>query len=172
MGKRSDFERNERDLYETPLEAVLPLFQHLSQNFDFSQPCAGSGKLISHLEYLGGTCLWKSDIEPLSNDIKQIDFFDIDKFPAPVIDNPPWDRKILHPMIEKLLGMDQQHYFWLLFDADWPHTKQSSEYMKYCSKIVSIGRVKWFPDSKMSGKDNCCWYKFEKDIKDTVFYGR
>lgn len=61
---------------------------------------------------------------------------------------------------------------WLLFDADWAHTKQASEYLKYCSKIVSIGRVKWIPDSKMTGKDNCAWYLFNKDPQEIVFYGR
>lgn len=171
MGKRSDFERNARDLYETPLEAVMPLFAHLDDNFTFSQPCAGSGKLIDHLEYLGGTCLWKTDIEPLRDDIFKLDFFNIVDLPAPVIDNPPWKREFLHPMIEKLLDMNDNH-FWLLFDADWMHTKQSSAYMKYCSDVVSVGRVKWIPDSKMTGKDNCCWYKFDKNINQTIFYGR
>ena len=33
---------------------------------------------------------------------------------------------------------------WLLFDADWMHTHKSSEYIKYCSMIVSVGnQVVW-----------------------------
>lgn len=171
MGKRSNFERNPRDLYETPIEAVMPLFPHLENDFKFSQPCAGSGKLIDHLEYLGGTCLWKSDLEPLRSDINKLDFFDIDNLLAPVIENPPWNRKFLHPMIEKLLDIND-NYFWLLFDADWMHTVQSAPYMKYCSTIVSVGRVKWIPNSKMTSKDNCCWYKFDKKKSGTIFYGR
>ena len=50
---------------------------------------------------------------------------------------------------------------WLLFDADWIHTKQSIEYLPLLKKIVSIGRVQWIVDSKSTGKDNCCWYLFD-----------
>jgi hypothetical protein len=58
----------------------------------------------------------------------------------------------------------------LLFDADWMHTKQSVPYMKMCSKIVSVGRIKWF--GNMTGKDNCAWYLFEHRARETKFYGR
>ena len=47
--------------------------------------------------------------------------------------------------------------------------------MTYCSKVVSIGRVKWIEGSKGVGKDNCCWYLFDafkEDMKPTEFYGR
>jgi hypothetical protein len=44
------------------------------------------------------------------------------------------------------------------------------EYMKMCSKIVSIGRIKWF--GNMTGKDNCAWYLFENKETETIFYGR
>ncbi len=171
MGKRSDFEKNPRDFYETPIEAVIPLLPFLQKDFKFSQPCAGAGKLVDHLEKHGGQCLLKSDIHPMRSDITKLDFFAITKFPAPVIENPPWNRKFLHPMIERLLDVSDYH-FWLLFDADWKHTKQSSKYIKYCSDIVSIGRLKWIPDSKMTGKDNCCWYKFSKNTNQTIFHGR
>jgi len=40
--------------------------------------------------------------------------------------------------------------------------------------IVSVGRVKWIPDSKHTGKDNVCWYLFTKymQTKQTEFIGR
>lgn len=171
MGKRSDFERKERDLYETPWEAVVPLFPFLEDGFAFVEPCAGGRKLVDHLENMGGKCVLATDIHPLHSDVIQSDFFKLTYFPAPVITNPPWDRKFLHPMIEHLFNHTDMP-FWLLFDADWMHTKQSTEYMKKCSDVVSIGRVKWFPDSKMTGKDNCCWYRFDKETKSTTFHGR
>jgi hypothetical protein len=87
-----------------------------------------------------------------------------------IITNPPWDRKILHPMIEHFSAMRPT---WLLFDADWMHTKQSAPFMPYLRKIVSVGRVKWIPDSKMTGKDNCAWYLFDQNGQgSTQFYGR
>ena len=84
-----------------------------------------------------------------------------------IITNPPWDRKILHPMIE---FFSPKRPTWLLFDADWMHTKQSVPYMTMCSKIVSVGRIKWF--GNMTGKDNCAWYLFDKEVNNTIFYGR
>ena len=51
---------------------------------------------------------------------------------------------------------------WLLFDADWMHTRQSAIFQKMLKKVVSIGRIKWIKDSKSTGKDNCCWYLFDE----------
>jgi hypothetical protein len=42
-----------------------------------------------------------------------------------------------------------------------------------CAKIVSIGRVKWFPGSESAGKENCAWFFFPTDHFDGPrFYGR
>lgn len=170
MGKRSDFVRRERDFYSTPLEAVTPLLPHLDSNFSFIEPCAGDGRLVNHLVNAGGNCKSATDLEPLDHSVMRMDFFDIDSFECDVITNPPWDRKFLHPMIEKLIELETPA--WLLFDADWAHTKQSGQYISYCSKIVSVGRVKWIEGSKMTGKDNCAWYKFEPVKTSTQFIGR
>ena len=174
MGKRSNFERVPRDFYPTPRAAVLPLIPHLPKEFSYWEPCAGDGALIDHLADLAGVIYCAaSDIEPRCS-IPQSDALR----PQPssrtsvdlIITNPPWDRKILHPMIEHFCAMSPT---WLLFDADWMHTKQSSPYMKWCRKVVSVGRVKWLPDSKMTGKDNCAWYLFDQSAEgDTVFIGR
>jgi hypothetical protein len=86
------------------------------------------------------------------------------------ITNPPWDRKILHPLIDNFLGICPT---WLLFDADWMHTKQSATFMTYCKTVVSVGRVKWIEGSKSQGKDNCAWYLFDYSSEEqTRFYGR
>lgn len=175
MGKRSNFERIERDFYPTPYEAVIPLLPHLNDGIIAWEPCAGDGSLMRHLDYgMESKILFSGaiDIEPQSPDVEYGDGL-IGNPPANtthIITNTPWDRKILHPMIERFSAM---HPTWLLFDADWMHTKQSSQYMKWCRKIVSVGRVKWIPDSKMTGKDNCAWYLFDKgSLGETVFYGR
>lgn len=173
MGKRSNFDRIERDFYPTPIEAVKPLIPHLPVIFTFIEPCAGNGVLIDHLKSLVRCqCVGAFDIEPQRKDITQLDSLQLQhKTDADyIITNPPWDRKLLHPMIENFIKIAPT---WLLFDSDWMHTKQSIPYMKYLSRVVSIGRVKWIPDSKMTGKDNCCWYLFDKNNQDeTVFVGR
>ena len=173
MGKRSDFERVERDFYPTPEAAVLPLLPHLPDSyFTFIEPCAGDGRLTKHLHFsMDCKSLSNTDIEPRVDWVKQKDAFDIsiDDNVDYVITNPPWNRKFLHPFIEYFA---QKRPTWLLFDADWMHTKQSEPYMKMCSKIVSIGRVKWIEGSKSVGKDNCCWYLFQEKAQRTQFYGR
>lgn len=184
MGKRSDYERKPRDYYPTPLEAVRPLIPHLPQSFLFIEPCAGDGRLITHIETLHGNCecIGAYDIEPQHADVEELDALEITRHEIPenslIITNPPWDRTkksgyLLHEMIKHFSDLAPT---WLLFDADWAHTVQSSELAKTrLQKIVSIGRVKWIEDSVGTGKDNCCWYYFvshSQKIGPTEFYGR
>jgi len=178
MGKRSNFERVPRDYYPTPIHAVEPLIPHLPYSFKYIEPCAGDGRLIKHLTKLTdgmAECILALDIEPKADHIIKGDalhFHGASEFDAEIltITNPPWQRRVLHPIIDQYLDICPT---WLLFDADWMHTKQSSFLMTYCKKIVSVGRVKWIEGSKSSGKDNCCWYLFDKTNKEaTEFYGR
>ena len=76
MGKRSDFERQPRDFYPTPMEAVEPLLEHLPEDFPFAEPCAGNGALLNHLE-TKGICMWASDIEPQAEGIHKYDYSDV-----------------------------------------------------------------------------------------------
>ncbi len=176
MGKRSSFKRVERDFYPTPIGAVVPLIEHLPDWFRYVEPCAGDGKLIRNLQELkpSSVCVHASDIkEDEGIEYQDALMFEWDGYKNNImcITNPPWDRKILHPLIETLVTSGVT---WLLFDADWMHTKQAKPYLIYCSKIVSIGRVSWFGDG-VSGKDNCAWYCFDirhEFIKPTAFYGR
>jgi len=175
MGKRSDFKRNARDKYDTPYSCVVPLIPHLKYT-NYIEPCAGKGWLMDHLAKHGMNCVMASDIEPERDDIYDADYlaytlcashsYGADCF----ITNPPWDRKILHPMI---LTLSQIKPTWLLFDTDWMHTKQAIPYLKFCEKIVSVGRAIWIPGTKQTGKDNVAWYLFQKNTTGpTKFFGR
>lgn len=171
MGKRSNFERREGDFYPTPAEAVAPLLPHLPVSFSYAEPCVGDGALCGAL---GRDPVFACDLEPMWPKAMIGDALDmiVDDVAGAdyIITNPPWDRKVLHPMIEHFSAMRPT---WLLFDADWAHTKQSAPYMPWLRKIVSVGRVKWIPDSKMTGKDNCAWYLFDRHHTGyTEFHGR
>lgn len=184
MGKRSNFERVERDFYPTPLAAVQPLIPHLpNTHFNYIEPCAGDGRLCEHLLELipHAVCKFATDIQPLHPNVLEYDAFDVledyrlgfHELPDMVISNIPWNRAFLHPFIEACMAAGLPT--WLLFDADWMHTQQSMTFMKYLSKIVSVGRVKWIEDSKSTGKDNCCWYLFKPydgSNRVTEFHGR
>jgi hypothetical protein len=173
MGKRSDFKRIPRDFYPTPMAAVVPLIPHLPDPLIYWEPCAGDATLVDHLANSGRmTNYMAHDIEPQGDGVIRGNSLTLDcpNFVDLIITNPPWDRKILHPMIAHFSAMRPT---WLLFDADWMHTKQSASFMPYLRKIVSVGRVKWIPDSKMTGKDNCAWYLFDQNGEGaTQFYGR
>lgn len=153
---------------------MAPLLPHLPERSVFVEPCAGAGDLVRHLTDSGHLCPWAFDIEPQAAGLRSFDAFDmalLDWQPADfIVTNPPWSRDILHRMI---VHFSDQRPTWLLFDADWAHTRQATPYLPRLRKIVSVGRVKWMPDSKMTGKDNCAWHLFDKPGNQTPeFWGR
>lgn len=173
MGKRSTFDRNPRDFYPTPEAAVPALIPHLTAGNVFVEPCAGNGALIRHLEAHGADCAYAQDIEPQSDGIHAgdaLEGFECHPDVDYIITNPPWHRPTLHAMIEVFTAHKPT---WLLLDADWVHTKQAAPYMPKLAKIVAVGRLKWIPDSKYTGKDNCAWHLFDRHhVGPAAFYGR
>jgi hypothetical protein len=161
MGKRSSFERVGKDFYPTPMSAVEPLLPHLPAECTYAEPCAGDGKLVDHLSLAGHICLWASDIDPQADGIHERDARSLRCNGADFfITNPPWTRETMHEIIQNL---SWQMPTWLLIDADWMHTRQAAPYLPWLRKIVSVGRVKWMPNSPFVGKDNCCWYLFDQN---------
>lgn len=169
MGKRSDFEKIEKDKYNTPARAAWPLIPFLPVGaVDYLEPCAGRGDLIRALmDEDGITCRMATDIAPedeaspmriLTQDALTVT---PDEMRAAgvslVITNPPWTRPILHAIIKHFLPLCPA---WYLFDADWMHNRSSAQLLLRCARVVPIGRVKWIADSDNTGKDNCCWYFF------------
>lgn len=177
MGKRSSFARIARDFYPTPREAVRPLLAHLTPGTGFIEPCCGDGALIAHLEAAGHACVGASDLEP-QGPFARADALTTTWSTGPIyggswvfITNPPWKRALLHGLIVRL---SDQAPAWLLFDADWAHTVQAGPFLKRLRKVVAVGRVKWIPGSKHTGKDNCAWHLFTRPQAHTpaAFYGR
>lgn len=173
MGKRSNYEKKELAFYPTPMKPVIPLLSHLWPRTKFCEPCAGEGHLIRHLESHGHKCVSAFDVQPRHESIYQQDasFMSNDDMRDAelIITNPPWERDVLHQIIERCLTLRPS---WLLFDADWMHTKQAKPYLEHCSTIVSVGRVRWIEDSKSDGVDNSCWYFFNATNGPPTFYGR
>ena len=173
MGKRSNFKRRERDFYPTPPSAVKPLVPHIEDRATFIEPCAGNGALIDHLSAAGLRCCAAFDIFPKRHDVRMKDALSAEsslRDAEYIITNPPWSRDILHRMI---VHFSDQRPTWLLFDADWMHTKQAAPYLPRLRKVVSVGRVKWIPDSPHTGKDNCAWHLFDKPSdRPAEFFGR
>ena len=164
MGKRSNFLRRKNDDYPSPHTVVKPLLPFLDPETMFMEPCAGEGLLIHWLEREGHICVgaWDKEVDARTNQYGL-------RPDVCFITNPPWTRELLHPIIDNLRT---QAPTWLLFDADWMHTKQAAPYLPFCALIISVGRVKWIPDSPYVGKDNCCWYLFGTEQHGTEFIGQ
>ena len=185
MGKRSSFDRNPRDYYPTPHEAILPLLSYLPKQSTFVEPCAGDGRLVRHLQKYGHECVYACDVEPAPNEFlpfeiyaetrpqdnklwiekKDVLFFGA-KLPLAdfIITNPPWGREVLHPMIE---AFRCQSPTWLLFDSDWIFTVQAKPYKEFCKLVVPVGRISWMGNG-VASMDNCCWYLFGDEKTQTV----
>lgn len=167
IGKRSNFDRIEKDFYRTFDPRASEVLNSVQVPVKYYEPCVGEYDLVNNLNPYGFRCVGASDIEKdalslTPDEVEEADY---------IITNPPWGRKLLHPMIEHFITLKPT---WLLFDADWAHTKQASDYLEnYCTHIAAIGRLKWIPGTTMSGKENCCWYRFVKNKNTpTQFIGR
>ena len=90
---------------------------------------------------------------------RKVDFF---------ITNPPWLRSLLHPIIFNLYW---QRPTWLLLDSAWISTEQAGPYMPMLRKVVTVGRLKWIPNTPDDAKDDCAWHLFAP-AGDTTFFGR
>lgn len=169
MGKRSSFARIERDAYQTiDPRAVDKLIPHLRGVKSFAEPCAGEGFLVGELQRHGFICAYEGDITTGLDAL--VHPFDEEAVFDAIISNVPWKRDILHPMIQRFQAMAPT---WLLFDADWAHTKQAAPFLDQCSHIISVGRLKWIPGSPHTSKDNCAWYRFHaQHVGGPRFIGR
>lgn len=173
MGKRSNFAKIDKDAYQTiDHRAVLPLIPHLEGISLFAEPCVGSGLLVQHLKTFAPqiSCGYENDIERGEDAVSGNSLERARNRYDSIITNPPWSRPILHAMIERFQSIAPT---WLLFDSDWMFTRQSERFMTSCHSIIAVGRLKWMPDTTMSGKDNCAWYGFDARHTDgPKFFGR
>jgi hypothetical protein len=173
VGRRSDFPRMLRDAYPTPPRAMLPLLPNLTPATRFVEPCAGDGAMVRQLQSHGHICVAAFDIAPKHPSIVQRDALTLTANDVAgadcLITNLPWSRPLLPALIDHLRSLAP---VWTIIDANWAHTRQAAEHMRYCSRIVSIGRVRWIEGTRCDGKDDSCWYRFEAAPIATIFTGR
>lgn len=167
MGKRSDYARAARDLYETPEGAVLPLLRHLARGTRFVEPCCGGGALVRVLEKAGHRCVGAYDLP----DDARGHCYGVSEGQVLITNPPYWGRwRDLHPLI---LNLSSQGPCWLLMPADWLFNKSSGSLVRLrLRKIVAVGRVKWIAGSSSVGKENVVWLHFVRDGGPALFVGR
>jgi hypothetical protein len=166
MGKRSSFARNPRDFYPTPYSAVPPLVPHLRGVRTFAEPCCGDGALARHLESHGLRCVYAGDISTGRDALAIEQYGDADV----IITNPPYHRPLMHALIEHFMRILPT---WLLLYTDWASTKQAATFMRSCSDIVPVGRLRWIEGTTMSSMENFAWYRFAAlHVAGPVFHAR
>jgi hypothetical protein len=176
MSKRSDFKKVPKDFYPTTDKKVLvDVFLRDIQGKTYAEPCWGEGDLEDLLR--GNRCLWRSDLRDTSPMSKQMDGLKVTPYDVRdcdlIVTNPPFSKDVLLPLIDHWITLKPT---WLLLPADLMHNKYFGPYMEKCAKVVSIGRICWFPaeGKRVASTDNFCWYFWEKDAKETttVFVGK
>jgi hypothetical protein len=164
LGKRSLFERIDRDKYATPAKAVEPLLRCLKPRTRFIEPCYGNGDLARVLMAAGHRLM---EVHDLPTDARVHPYSPV---PSVIfITNPPyWGRPAdLHPLIENL---SDQAPTWLLLSADWLFNRSSGPLTRRLRRIVAVGRVKWIPDSPHTGMENAAWLLFDRPKSRAGFF--
>lgn len=182
--RESGYERQERDLYETPEWVTEALLPHLALSTDMIvwEPACGSGKM-SRVLAARAFC-HSSDIEPTFRYAEKIDFLGafepIDDARA-IITNPPYERaaefcehalRLMEP-VGGLVAM--------LLRTDFDHAKSRAHLFRDCpafaKKLVLMKRIAWFVEAngkpKASPSFNHAWYiwDWKHEGPPTIGYG-
>ncbi len=170
MGKRSDFQRALRNLYNTPLAPVQALSEAIRDVECYAEPFVGQGALVRALASLGHVLGFACDIHPEgpaqryaeTRDALTVTWADL-KGVSHIITNPPWPepRKRGEPTVSFIHHLARLKPTWVLLAADFMHNVYAVELMDMCVEMVSVGRVRWIAGTKNDGFENACWYLFD-----------
>lgn len=154
---KSNFPRVEQDRYYTPFNPAVILLPHLAGIRTFDEPCAGGGDLIRSLKLLGLTCTHYGDLDT-GQDALTDPALETAAGDA-IITNPPYTKRVLHPLIERFSDIKQT---WLLLELDFSTNAGTVQLMRRCTDIVLVGRVQWFPGTEHETRRNYAWYRFDR----------
>jgi len=184
MGKRSEFDKIDKDKYYTidprSIDRMGPWFDKVK----YVEPCAGDGSLVRLMKqlYPDSHAVLAFDQYPegdLDHPCYVFNALDLKLEHIPhevdcIITNPPFSWNKLKPLLDHLPGLLPT---WFLLPADLMHNKRMGPYMKKCKSVVSVGRLYWFTDDDGNfsrGYDNYAWFLFTHTWfgKYARFYGQ
>jgi hypothetical protein len=155
MGKRSSFQRRERDFYPTPEAAVAPLLSYLHGVRSFAEPCCGNGRLVRHLESHGLICVYSGDITTGQDALARTDYGS----PDVNITNPPFTYPLLHQLISHFVKIAPT---WLLLEMGFATNERDAALLASCTDVVPVGRVRWIEGTKFTSMENFGWFHFQQ----------
>lgn len=171
------FEPSPRGFYPTPRSAAEPL-RPFVRGSRLWEPCAGDGALCDHLAAFRAEVLVATDIAPRHPGVHALDALAITEAMVRAsgaevfVTNPPWPepRRSGQPALAILEHLADLRPTWALLPADFMHNVYAARLMLWCAAIVTVGRVKWIPDSPHDGGlDNACWYCFSRPASDRTY---
>jgi hypothetical protein len=152
--RNSEYERKDRDLYETPEWVTEALLPHLPKLEMIWEPACGSGKMGRVLANAGAVVM--SDIEPLCAPADRYCFlspglgaYSSDRMV--IITNPPYDHATA--FCEQALRLTEPvgGLVAMLLRTDFDHAKGRSYLFRDCpafsKKVVLTRRIAWFVEA-------------------------
>ena len=158
MSKRTQTSAS-RSWWATPESAVWPLLRCLEPGTVFVEPCAGDGQLVRILESHGHICAYSCDLDPRHDSVTWDDAtLVIPESGEIVVTNPPFEERLLTPLLSHWLRCKSQ--VWLLLPSDLLMNHWFSPYAHAVWCIAPIGRVSWLGNGK-GGMENSAWVSFD-----------
>jgi len=177
--RNSEYERRERDLYETPAWVTQALIPHLPRMpTTIWEPACGSGKMVNALSETGAYVLG-SDIDS-GGDFLRCGLPAGSDWDA-IITNPPYELgaefcEHAVRLMERVRGAVA-----MLMRTDFDHAKGRTHLFRDCpafaKKVVLMKRIAWFVEAdgkpKASPSFNHAWYIWDwrHDGPATIGYG-
>lgn len=157
--RHSEYDRQPRDLYETP-EWVTDVIVPELYGYDYIwEPACGSGKMSARLRYHG------FEVSGTDIELQNADFLNRDwgLSPDAIVTNPPF--KLAQKFIERSLELMDINDVGLTamllpinFDAAKGRRHLFGSCNKYRGKIVLTKRIVWFEPAIAQPSENHAWF--------------
>jgi hypothetical protein len=170
----SNYERRERDTYETPewvTQAILPM---IPEGASIWEPACASGKMARALNAALATDLVTTYGTP------DKDFLAVPELPegiTAIVTNPPFNReaeKFIRHGLKLLSGVPDPFMAMLLpidFDSGKTRRDMFADCPLFAGKIVMTSRIIWIERPGASPTTNHAWYYWKKNISNpTISY--
>lgn len=169
--RESGYERQARDLYETPQWVTEALLPHISRYRSDAawEPAAGSGKMAAVLSRHFQTVMQWDICTDGRTDCLEADFLDFEEEPdgfQAIITNPPYE--LATEFCERALTLTEPDggMVAMLLRTDFDHAKSRTHLFRdnpaFAKKLVLMKRIAWFVEAdgkpKASPSFNHAWY--------------
>jgi hypothetical protein len=161
----SDYERRDRDLYETPEWVTKAIIPFIPANAKIWEPACASGQMAKALN-----ATYASDLVT-NYGVPGVDFLKtgLPEGITAIITNPPYNRegeKFIRHGIELLKDVPKSFMAMLLpidFDSGKTRRDMFADCDMFAGKIVLTSRIIWFEAEGASPTTNHAWYFWNRD---------